>query len=108
MPASKEKTGNKAKKNGTSFKPGQSGNPSGRPKMTQEQKDALEMLKAAAPGAARLLIETAQNEEVRLDLRIRCAETVMDRVYGKASQPIVADVGAKVEIVLGGAEELSV
>ena len=33
MPTGREKTGNKAKKNKTSFKPGQSGNPSGCSKM---------------------------------------------------------------------------
>lgn len=96
----------------TSYKPGQSGNPAGMRPLTEEQKkerrDAREMLKAAAPDAVALLLRVMQDEDVKLDLRLRCAETVCDRVYGKASQPIVADVGAKVEIVLGGAEELSV
>lgn len=46
------------------------------------------MLKAAAPKAAAFLIETFNNPEVKIDLRIKCAETVMDRVYGKATQPI--------------------
>lgn len=105
--------GKTAKKpRGKPFAAGNNANPNGRPRKTEEQKqatrDALEMLKAAAPDAVALLLRVMQNEDVKLDLRLRCAETVCDRVYGKASQPIVADVGAKVEIVLGGAEELSV
>lgn len=105
MPENKEKTGNKAKKNATSFKPGQSGNPRGRPKMTQDERDALEIMRAAAPKAARFLTETAMDESVRMDLRVRCAETVMDRIYGKASQPIDGNFGAEIKIVMEGLEE---
>lgn len=82
------------------FEKGKSGNPSGRPKV---DKDVKEMLKAAAPKAAALLIETVNDPEVKIDLRIKCAETVMDRVYGKAVQPIEGNMDNKVEIVLGGA-----
>ena len=85
---------------GRPFEKGQSGNPSGRPKV---DKDVKEMLKAAAPKAAALLIETVNDPEVKIDLRIKCAETVMDRVYGKAVQPIEGNMDNKVEIVLGGA-----
>ena len=67
------------------FVKGQSGNPSGKKPMDA---DVKEMLKAAAPKAAALLIETFNNPEVKIDLRIKCAETILDRVYGKATQPI--------------------
>ena len=70
---------------GRPFEKGQSGNPSGRPKV---DKNVKEMLKAAAPKAAALLIETIEDPKVKMELRIRCAETVLDRVYGKATQPI--------------------
>lgn len=111
MPASKEKSGNKAKKNGTSFKPGQSGNPAGRPKMSEEAKqasrDALEMLRAAAPDAVALLLNVMQDSSVKLDLRTKCAESVMDRVYGKASQPIEGSFGAEIKVVIDSGDDLS-
>lgn len=101
------KTGHASK---TSFKPGQSGNPKGRPKETEERKqekrDALEILKAAAPDAAALLVSFANDPNVRGDLRIRCAETVMDRVYGRAAQPIDASVGAEIRVIIGDGEDL--
>ena len=84
------------------FVKGQSGNPSGKKPMDA---DVKEMLKAAAPKAAALLIETVNDPEVKIDLRIKCAETVMDRVYGKAVQPIEGNMDNKVEIVLGGASK---
>ena len=76
-PANRDKTGR--------FSPGNRANPSGRPKIP---KDVKEMLKAATADAARLLIDTMNNQEADLKLRVDCAERVLDRVYGKASQPI--------------------
>jgi len=78
----------------TTFRKGQTGNPKGRPKVPTEVK---EILKAAAPGAAKLLVEMVADEAQKPELRIKCAETVLDRVYGKAVQPIdgVLDVSAR-------------
>lgn len=92
MPENRDKNGQ--------FVKGNNGNPGGRPKVPDEVKA---MLKAAAPDAVKLLTETMKNPKVRTDLRIRCAETVMDRVYGKAVQPIEGNMDNKVEIVMGGA-----
>lgn len=88
------RTAKKGKPRGLPFAPGESGNPSGRPKVPTEVK---EILKAAAPGAAKLLVEMVADEAQKPELRIKCAETVLDRVYGKAVQPIdgVLDVSAR-------------
>lgn len=81
MPESRDNAGR--------FKKGQSGNPGGKKPMGD---DVKAMLKAAAPDAVKLLTETMKNPDARSDLRIRCAETIMDRVYGKATQPIEGTV----------------
>ena len=38
--------------------------------------------------AAKLLIKTIDDEDAPLALRMDAAKTVIDRVYGKATQPI--------------------
>ena len=70
---------------GTPFEKGKSGNPGGRPKMDDETKA---ILKAAAPDAARLLVEMMNNPVTGEKTRLQAAQTVLDRVYGKATQPI--------------------
>lgn len=82
------------------FVKGMSGNPKGMKPMPQEVK---EMLKAAAPEAVKLLTDTMHDPKAKIDLRVKCAETVLDRVYGKATQPIEGNLDNKIEIVLGGA-----
>ena len=88
---------------GKPFEKGKSGNPSGRPKISG---DARAMLKAATPAAVKLLVDTLNNTNEKTETRVKCAETVLDRVYGKANQPI--DFGGeipKIEIVLGNGKE---
>jgi len=69
------------------FVKGISGNPSGRPATPEEVK---EMLKCATAPAVQLLIDTMNDDSVRPDLRVRCAEIVLDRTLGKAVQPLEA------------------
>lgn len=87
---------------GRPFEKGQSGNPSGRPKMDDKTKA---ILKAAAPDAARLLVEMMNNPVTGEKTRLQAAQTILDRVYGKAVQPIEGGMDNKVEIVLGGASK---
>lgn len=83
------------------FQKGKSGNPGGRKPMDAATK---KMLCEATPEAAALLIDTLRNCETDIKLRVHVAEVILDRVYGKSSQPIVADVDNVVRLVL--AEEL--
>ena len=95
----------KSKENLRPWKKGQSGNPSGRAKIPE---DAKAMLKAATPQAVKLLVDTLNNPKEKTETRVRCAETVLDRVYGKANQPIeLPDKMPEIRIVLGDAEELA-
>lgn len=71
----------------------------GRKKIPKAVKD---MLQAAAPDAVALLIRTMQNSEEKSELRVRCAETILERVYGKNPQPIEGAVDSTIRIVLEG------
>lgn len=104
MAETKSKKGyNKGWENLKPAKKGECRNPNGRPKIPE---DARTMLKAATPAAVKLLVDTLNNPMEKTETRVKCAETVLDRVYGKANQPI--DLGGeipKIEIVLGNGQE---
>lgn len=63
---------------GRPFKPGQSGNPRGRPKKNPEAK---EILKAAVPDAARALVELLQSKNEKI--KLQAAQAILDRTQGK-------------------------
>lgn len=64
--------------------------------------DVKDMLMAATKDAAQLLIDTIRNEAAPIKIRTDCANAVMDRVYGKAAQPIDGNIGGAIEVILGG------
>ena len=77
--------------NGNGFKPGQSGNPSGRPKRTAEEKDALEQIRKLAPGVPELLKSIMQDAKASPAYRLKAAEMILDRAYGKADAALRVD-----------------
>lgn len=91
MPDNRDQTGR--------FKKGMSGNPGGRPKVPEQVR---EMLKAATPRAAALLIACIDDENMPIKDRMDAAKTVLDRVYGKPTQPIDGNVNGAVTVVLEG------
>jgi len=64
----------------------------GRHKVDPEVRKILE---ASAPDAAKLLAETIRDDSARLDLRIKAAEILFDRVYGKPPQAVDLDANVK-------------
>lgn len=66
-----------------SYAPGQSGNPGGRPKMSPEMKEALSRF---GPRAIEILTSIAENTRAKDADRIRAAEVLLDRYYGKPVQ----------------------
>ena len=62
----------------TAFKPGQSGNPSGRPK---ENPEAKEILKAATVEAAKKLVGLLESKNEKM--RFLAAQAILDRTQGK-------------------------
>ena len=55
--------------------------------------DIREMLAEATPKAIGMLIDTMNDPNAKIELRVACAEKIIDRVYGKALQPIDIDGG---------------
>lgn len=76
----------------TSFKPGQSGNPGGRPKLTPEEQDALTMAKQFAPDAIRALHEIATSKTASDKARVTAAEAIINRVYGKPKETVESTI----------------
>ena len=74
---------------GRPFKPGQSGNPGGRPK---QNKDGRKMLREALPGAVQAVIDVLNDPEAKTAERLTAAKIILDRVLGKAIQPMAAEV----------------
>ena len=65
------------------FLPGQSPNPGGRPKKTEEEKDALEEIKKLAPGVAAKMTELLNASKVPAIAKVRIMEIILERTYGK-------------------------
>ena len=80
---SESRTGTGRKVPRSAFKPGQSGNPGGRKKRTQEEKDALEMIRKLAPQAVERLREILEDPRVKTSDLLRAIEIVFDRTFGK-------------------------
>ena len=75
------------------WKPGQSGNPGGRKPIPEEVKEALQ---AATPAAVATLVEIMTQGKSE-DTRVKAANIILERVYGKATAQVdvrVTDVGA--------------
>jgi hypothetical protein len=71
----------------TSFKPGQSGNPNGRPKVLADVQNAA---REHSTEAIETLAQIMRNPKAPAAARIAAASALLDRGYGKPSQSIEA------------------
>jgi hypothetical protein len=76
-------------KRSTSFKPGQSGNPSGRARVPAEVK---EMARAYTEEAIKTLATVMNDKKAPASARVMAANAIIDRAYGKPTQHIEAHV----------------
>lgn len=72
------------------FKPGQSGNPGGRPKIIAEVK---ELAREYTDAAVKALADIVQNKKAAPAARVAAAQALLDRGYGKPTQYVEAKVG---------------
>jgi hypothetical protein len=78
------------------FKPGESGNPGGRPKGLHR---AADLARAHTEAAIGILVEIMHDETAPPTARAAAASHVLDRAWGKATQPV--------DMTAGGPEGLS-
>lgn len=82
----------------TSFRPGQSGNPLGRPRNSdlvgpsKTRADVRELAKSYAPGAIETLKKIMDDPKAPPAARVGAATAILDRGYGKPTQPVDANV----------------
>jgi len=70
----------------TAFTKGQSGNPGGRPKRTEEEFELIAACKDKTPDALNVLMQIMSNGENERN-RITAALAIIERAHGKAVQP---------------------
>ena len=70
------------------YKPGQSGNPAGRPKKTKEEEAMLSQLKALTPLALEKMEKMLKNDHVAALAKVRIIEIILERTFGKVESAV--------------------
>ena len=65
------------------FQKGVSGNPGGRPKRTQAEQKAIDMMKEATPEMVELVLGIARSDKSSFYAKLQAAELILNRSMGK-------------------------
>ena len=75
------------------YKPGQSGNPGGRPRKTPAELKAVEMMKQMTPEAVEVVAQILRNKNASLYARLQAAEIIFNRAMGRPETYLKVDQG---------------
>jgi len=82
----------KKRGDGRPFKPGQSGNPGGRPKLPPEIVELRALARQHTTEAVQAIIAVMNDEEAPSSARVSAASEVLDRGWGRATATVEANV----------------
>ena len=82
------------------YKPGQSGNPRGRPKWAKDGLDVRDLARKHTDFAMGVLVDVATNGKHE-NARVAAAQALLDRGWGKPPQSVEIGGEASLRIVLG-------
>jgi len=70
------------------FKPGQSGNPGGKPKVLY---DIMRAARKASPDAFRSIVAISKDPKASAAIRLKASEFIIERAFGRAQIPLHMD-----------------
>ena len=73
------------------FQKGVSGNPSGRPKRTPAEQQAIDMMKSATPEMVELVLKIARSDNASFYAKLQAAELILNRSMGKPESYLHVD-----------------
>lgn len=73
------------------FQKGVSGNPSGRPKRTPAEQQAIDMMKSATPEMVELVLNIARSDNASFYAKLQAAELILNRSMGKPESYLHVD-----------------